>query len=133
MIAATGISGPPARRGHAVAGEKDLAEATIQAIVCQHLALRAKPGTVWLHVPNGGLRSKGEAARMKGQVIAGAPDLLLWAGGKSFALELKAARGRLSDVQTIMHARMAAAGVEVAVAWGLNDALRQLETWGILK
>ena len=111
-----------------------LAESAIQATVIQHLALRAKPGVVWLHPANGGARSKAEAARFKAEgVVAGAPDLLLFADGRAFSLELKTPTGRVSEAQKAMHQRLAAAGVEVRVAFGLNEALQTLARWGLFR
>jgi hypothetical protein len=41
-------------------------EDSIQRAVCQHLWARGSPGVVWWHTPNGGKRSRIEAAIMKG-------------------------------------------------------------------
>lgn len=120
--AATGV----ARRGR----EED----QIQAAVVLHLTVRAVPGLVWWHTPNGGNRSVTEAGRFKALgVKAGVPDLLALHAGRLFALELKAERGRLSAVQAAMLADLEAAGAMVAVAYGLDEALATLERWGLLK
>ena len=108
-------------------------EAAIHAAVCDHLRLRAKRGVLWLHPANGGLRNPCEAARFKRMgVLAGAADLLLWNEGNSFALELKAPGGRLSDAQLEFLARFNDAGGHSAVAEGLDRALACLEAWGLL-
>ena len=48
-------------------------------------------------------------------------------------LHLKAARGRLTDVQRVVHERLRAAGAEVAVAHGLDEALAWFEAWNLLR
>lgn len=108
-------------------------EAQIQAALFGHLAVRLVPGAFAFHVPNGGLRSRVEAARMKGQgVVPGVPDIAIVAGGRVFFLELKSENGRLSPAQVECHDRLQATGAIVATAYGLDAALRQLETWGLL-
>lgn len=112
-----------------------LGEAAVQQLVCNHLALRARTNVVWFAIPNGGLRgSKVEAARMKAQgVKAGAPDLMIFCDGRTFGLELKTVRGRLSGAQSAMLAKLEAAGVTVGCAYGLNHALQLLKDWDVLK
>lgn len=100
----------------------------------QHLAVRPAPGVFAFHVPNGGARSKVEAASMKGLgVVSGVPDLVLIRDGAVFGLELKAPNGRLSPAQVATQEAMRAAGASVAVAAGLDSALAQLESWGLLR
>lgn len=110
-------------------------EAAIQRGVVEHLRLCGVPGLVWYHPANGGGRSsKAEAAKLKREgVTPGIPDLMLHHAGRSYGLELKAANGRLSPEQRDMHQRLVAAGVEVAVANGVDAALRQLRNWELLK
>jgi VRR-NUC domain-containing protein len=108
-------------------------EDAIQRAICDHLRLRAKPGVLWLHVPNGGKRDARIGAMLKRLgTLAGASDLLLWHSGNSFALELKAPDGRLSDAQRDFLARFADAGGHTAVAEGIDCALTTLEGWRLL-
>jgi hypothetical protein len=82
----------------------------------------------------GGWRSRAEAAIFRGLgAAAGIPDVIAIRNGEVFGLELKALGGRLSLAQTECHKRLRAAGAKVATACGIDDALRQLEEWGILK
>src|SRR5262249_36272077 len=123
-------------RSSSVGGRRDPAPTRGRntAHFCEHLRLRAKPDVLWLHVPNGGLRSKREAARFKRMgVLAGASNLLLWHRGNSFALELKSLGGRLSDAQLEFLARFNDAGGHSANAEGIDRALRILEDWGLLR
>jgi len=66
-------------------------------------------------------------------VAPGAPDLLLWHEGKSFAIEQKAEGGRTSDAQADMLDRLRKAGVLVAVGAGVDNAIAILEGWQLLK
>src|SRR6516225_12043448 len=96
-------------------------EAILHRAVVEHLRLRAKPDVLWLHVPNGERRDKVTGAILKRMgVLAGASDLLLWHNGNSFALELKAPRGRLSDAQLDFLARFNDAGGHSACTEGLD-------------
>jgi hypothetical protein len=102
--------------------------------VVQHLQTRAAPGTYWFHPANGGARSPIEGAIFKGLgVRSGTPDLILIRNGRTFGLELKSSRGRLSPAQIAAHEEMRAAGAEVAVAVGLDQAIEQLENWKLLR
>jgi hypothetical protein len=109
-------------------------EDAVQCAVCLHLQIRALPGVVFFAVPNGGLRAKTEAARMKATgTKAGAPDLVIVRDGKFYGLEVKAERGRLSGAQAAMLADLEAAGASVSVAHGLDEALDTLERWGLIR
>jgi VRR-NUC domain len=109
-------------------------EQDIQKALADHLRLRAAPGIYWFHPPNGGGRSAIEGAILKAcGVRAGVPDLILVRDGRTFGLELKAPNGRLSESQRIAHEEMKAAGAEVAVAVGIDQALERLEAWQMLR
>ena len=108
-------------------------EQEIQKALADHLRARAAAGTYWFHPANGGARTAIEGAILKAcGVRAGTPDLILIKDGKTFGLELKAANGRVS-CQAQAHAEMKAAGAEVATAFGIDDALAQLERWHLLR
>ena len=110
--------------------EEDL----IQKAVCDHLRLRAYPGVVWFHVPNGGRRNAREAARLKGQgVIPGVADIILLHDGNFYALELKALKGRPTESQLVFRDAVNKAGGYSSIAWGLTNALASLETWGLIR
>lgn len=109
-------------------------EQAIQRTVFQHLAARPATGTFAFHVPNGGARSRTEAAILKGLgVVAGVPDIIAVRDGRMFALELKAPGGTTSADQDAAQAALHAAGATVATATGLDEALAQLEAWGLLR
>ena len=105
-----------------------------QSAIAKHFAWRARQGIWWAHIPNGGLRSKIEASILHGQgVKPGAPDLLIVADGKAYFLEIKTKAGRVSQAQADCHEKLHRAGAEVAVCYGLDQALRQLEQWQLLR
>ncbi len=86
-----------------------------------------------LHVPNGGRRDAISGARLKAQgVRAGVPDLLLpvprqgWAG---LWIELKAGRGKVSDVQSAWIDNLRGQGYRVEVCRGWEAAKRTLEEY----
>ena len=111
-----------------------LSESAIQIAVMHHLTLRARPGALAWHTPNGGARSKAEAGRFKAEgVVAGMPDINILFNGRFFGLELKALRGRVSPEQRAIHERITACGGTVAVAFGLDAAVAQLEAWEVLR
>jgi hypothetical protein len=102
-------------------------EQEIQKALAENLRLRAGPGTYWFHPANGEARTANESAILKASgVWAGTPDLICIRGGK-------ATKGRVSPAQRAAHDEMQAAGAEVAVAVGVDAALAQLETWGLLR
>lgn len=117
-------------------------EAAIQAAVIEHLNRRGVPGLLFWHTPNssklGGKRTKDgvplEAIRLKKLgMIAGVADLILLCAGTAYALELKTESGQASTDQTQFAARFNWAGGKAAIVFGLDQALRQLETWGLLR
>jgi hypothetical protein len=117
-----------------VTGSRTTSEQAIQRTLCLHLRQRGARGLVWFHVPNGGRRSPIEAAIFNGLgVRAGVSDLILLREGRAFALELKTERGRPTAAQMQFISEFRAGGGEALIASGLNQALRALETWGLLR
>ena len=55
------------------------------------------------------------------------------AAGVDVALELRPCCGRLTVEQIDAHAAMRAAGANVGTSYGVDDALTQLGTWGLLR
>lgn len=82
------------------------------------------------HVPNGGFRTKVEAARFKAMgLLAGVPDLLLLqAPARLYAFELKTSTGRLSPEQAKLHETWAVAGVEVQIIRSLDEFQQAIKT-----
>ena len=62
---------------------------------------------------------------------AGMPDLLIFAEGRVYGIEVKSQIGRLSDVQRSIHAIMISQGIPVAVVRSVEDARGAINEWGI--
>jgi hypothetical protein len=108
-------------------------ELQIHIAVVQRLRLLARKGVIWYHCPNGGLRDKREAAKLKAMgTTPGIPDLIILADGKTYGLELKTIDGRLSHEQRQMLEAFEMAGAFTAVAHGIDAAISILTSWGIL-
>ena len=108
------------------------AEAQIQASVVEWIRVAA-PQVLVFHVPNGGLRSKSEAARLKWQgVVAGIPDLCVVAPkGKCYFLEIKIPRGRFSDDQDKIMATLWHMQVPVSICRSIDEARSLFKRWKI--
>lgn len=88
------------------------------------------------HVPNGGKRTRAEAGVFKALgVRPGVPDLLVWAlvrgQPRSFALELKAPKGRLTESQAEWSDRLGRLGVAVHVVRDLDGLDAALAAEGV--
>jgi hypothetical protein len=109
-------------------------EAAIQRAIFQHLRQRGAPGVFAFHPATGGYRTAIEAAIFKGLgVVAGVPDVIVVKDGTTYALELKAEGGRLSETQCNTIEAMERAGAVVGVAVGIDQALAWLEERGLLR
>lgn len=108
------------------------AEARRQAAIFEFVCWVA-PHLICFHVPNGGFRTKAEAARLKWiGVLAGVLDLVLvLPEGRSAFWETKTPRGRLSDDQKAFIERLIALGHSWAVVRSIDDARRELAALGI--
>ncbi len=108
------------------------AEARIQAAIVEWIRLVA-PGVLVFAVPNGGLRTKAEAARLRWTgVVAGVPDLVLIApSGRACFLEVKTPRGRPSPEQLTIHEALIALGTPPAIVRSIDDARLAFAAWGL--
>jgi hypothetical protein len=108
------------------------AEARRQAAIVEYVRWVAPQVVIWA-VPNGGLRSKSEAARLKWTgVLAGVLDLTLaLPDGRCAFWETKTIYGRLSADQMNFISRLDRLGHAWAVVRGVDDARRELAVLGI--
>lgn len=107
--------------------EQDLQRAVVAFL---HAVLPANAFT--LHIPNGGKRSKREAAIMVGLgVMAGAADLPVFYDGRAFMLELKSQRGRPSKAQERFAMTCHAANIPWKMARSIEEVEAALRSWGI--
>jgi hypothetical protein len=110
-------------------------EAEEQERLCRILR---RGGVPFFAVPNGGKRSKTEAASLVRQgVQAGVPDLILpgsdprW---RCLAVEMKRTKGgKVSPEQEGWHALLRSCGWKVLVCHGCDDAVEQLTALGVLR
>jgi len=100
-----------------------------------HIDVRLVPGAVAFAVGNGGKRHPKVAREMKDEgVKPGVPDIYIIYRRQSYFLEMKKPKGgRVSKEQKVMMARLVGAGAICAVASGLEQAIKQLEAWGLLE
>jgi hypothetical protein len=109
-------------------------ETAIQRAIVQHYQVRAAPGVFMFAIPNGGVRSRVEAAIMRATgTVAGAPDTCWIKDGRAYFLEIKVEGGRLSLAQEQTLVALRDAGAMAAHVHGLDQALRVLEGWGLLR
>jgi hypothetical protein len=108
------------------------AEARIQAAIVEWIRTVA-PEVIVFAVPNGGLRSKSEAARMKWTgTLAGVPDLVvIGPGGRAYFMEVKAPGGTVSKPQSDMMLHLSVAGSKCRVMKSIDDARTAFKAWGI--
>lgn len=98
-------------------------EDMLQASIVIALRVRYRDAIV-AAIPNGGLRSKAEAARMQRTgTRPGMPDLVvILPGGRTCWLEVKTRDGALSAAQSEMHYRLLGLGHAVSVVRSIEDA-----------
>jgi hypothetical protein len=133
LMIAEGRKPRPRKAENSEPGPRDRnAEARIQAAIVEWIRLVA-PDLIAFHVPNGGYRTKAEAARMKWiGVLAGVPDLvLLGRDGKIWLIEVKAEGGALSADQRAIRDRCVALRIPYVVAKSIDDVRQAFEIWGI--
>jgi len=110
------------------------AEDALQRSVASFLDVALPWDACWFAVPNGGGRSKVEAAILRATgTKAGAPDLMVFHNCRAYGVEIKAppkmlksgrlsrAKPRTSDDQDAMHAKLHRAGVTVTIARSIDD------------
>ena len=109
-------------------------EQQIQRHIMSRFLTCPVPGVFAFHVPNGGKRPPTEAKILKGVgVTAGVPDLAIVRAGLLRMLEIKTVKGKLSKAQKRTIKSLQAAGVEVKVSYGLDEAVRWLEEKGFIR
>jgi len=93
----------------------------------------AYPRAVCFHVPNGGGRSKIEAAIFKSiGVMSGVADLcILWKGGHVGFIEVKAGKGKLSENQLKFMDHCVRLGIPWECVNSLEQAQSTLKHWGV--
>ena len=92
---------------------------------CRNETKAGRLRCVWFHIPNEGRRSMrlGKIMRAMG-LAAGAPDYVFIGANKTIAIEVKAAKGRLSDNQLAMQKWFKQSHVNYYVAWSLDECIK---------
>jgi hypothetical protein len=108
------------------------AEARIQAAIVEWIRMVA-PDLIAFHVPNGGLRTKAEAARLKWVgTLAGVPDVVvLGLDGRCWLIEVKGPGGSLSPEQCVIRDRCVAMRIPFVVAKSIDDVRLAFRLWRI--
>lgn len=107
-------------------------EQVFQASLVRALGAILTRETFFFAVPNGGYRTRTEAAILIGQgVKSGVPDLVFIHRGTPLGLELKAGKGVVTDIQRLMHERLTAAGMRVGVERTIDEAIGFLKNNGV--
>jgi hypothetical protein len=106
-------------------------EDPLQASIVSYVRTCA-PECLVFAIPNGGLRSKREAARLKWTgVLAGVPDLIVVAPRHVLFIEVKAPKGVTSEDQKAVHAHLRGLGYTVAIARSIQDVRLTFQHLGI--
>ena len=92
---------------------------------CRNETKAGRLRCVWFHIPNEGRRSMrlGKIMRAMG-LAAGAPDYVFIGAYKTIAIEVKAAKGRLSDNQLAMQEWFKQSHVNYFVAWSYDECIQ---------
>ena len=107
-------------------------EEQVQRAIVQWLQW-IEPDCKWLHIPNGGGRSRAEAGIFKALgVVAGAPDLLFCLkGGQCGFIEVKRPGGHVSPEQITFRNSWERAGALWGLAQSIEDVQRIFDLWGV--
>lgn len=109
---------------------RELSEEAIHRQVWGFFRVSLPPAVFFVHpVQEGKGGWKARAPAPGG--MPGLPDWLLIYQGRTFAIELKNLRGKMSRNQLYALDKMKEAGAEVAVCRSLDDVIGQLDEWGI--
>lgn len=108
-------------------------EHPLQVSIAQFLNLALKDRrTLWFAVPNGQLRSKAIAGKLKAEgVKPGVSDIIILHAGLFLGMEVKPATGRQSPDQKDWAVECEAAGGKYSVVRSINDVVEFLDANGV--
>ena len=109
-------------------------ESEIQKAIFKHFRTRGAPGAFAFHPKNGGIHQRGRRSGINSGlgVVSGVPDVIVIHQGRTYALELKTDKGKLSPAQISTLEQMEHAGAIVDCVAGLDPAIRWLEDHRLL-
>lgn len=110
-------------------------EHKLQVALVNYLTVNARADVFYFAVPNGGLRNIRVAQQMKAEGLRpGVADLcFMLPGGRTAWLEMKTAKGQLSDAQHGFKARCRELGHLWAMARSIEEAIPHLAAWNVLR
>ena len=107
-----------------------LMEHSIQAAAIDWLRMHAGDDVLVFAIPNGGLRNKRVAVRLREEgVTAGVADICIIEDSRVLFIEMKTRRGSLSDVQKGFEARARRANCHYRVCRSLQDVKDVMNVW----
>jgi len=108
-------------------------EDTIHAAIVQYLRV-CMPDCLVFHPPNGGLRGKREASKLKWLgVLPGMPDIvILRPSGRFCLMEVKGPKGVLSEAQQAVRWHCERFEMPWALVRSIDEAREALIGWGLV-
>lgn len=104
-------------------------EDSLQITIADWLRLQY-PKLLWWHTPNGGLRNKIVASKLKRMgVKAGVPDIFIPRGNGGFFCELKIGKNNTTPKQKEVLAQLQELGYHCCIARSLEDFQSQLKQY----
>lgn len=107
-----------------------LSEADIHKQVARWLDVALTPASWWTTIPLGGGGVIRGAHLKRSGAKKGSPDILIIHDGRALFIELKAAKGRVSDEQGECHQAIWSAGAVVVICRSVDDVRRALLAFG---
>jgi hypothetical protein len=127
-----GLFKGPRQRG--IVPRSQATEFELQCAIVQAFRVSKNKGWRLVAIPNGGLRDKVTAAKLRASgTHPGVPDLLLIGPGKICFLEIKTKYGRLTPEQEEFLSYLSSVAAEHAVAWSYDEAMAALKRWGAVR
>lgn len=110
-----------------------MSEYELHCAIGDMLAWTLLPPAFFSSIAHGGYKlTKRAAARLKrSYLIPGLPDLHIVYQGRVYYIEIKTPTGTLSPEQKDIHAKLRAAGAQVAVVRSVPEVERLLDAWSI--
>ena len=108
-------------------------ESVLQMSICDYLS---RHGIFFFSVPNERSSSQDvqKIMRLKKMgMVAGIPDLCILHKKTVYFLEVKSAKGKLTEKQIIIQSILKHHGYHVATVYDIEQAIRQIIDWGIVK
>jgi hypothetical protein len=114
--------------------KRDNPEGRLQKAIVQHLLLAGTPGIVYFSVPNEARRSIPVAMDLKAKGLrAGVADLVIFANSFAYCMEVKAKGEKQTAKQIEFQADCLQTGVPCVCVDNIDDAIRWLRKWGLIK